>query len=78
MTTACPWKGTASYYNINVNGKLSVGDSDKSPLSDIKGQEATNAAWYYPHPKTERANGLKDHVAFCECMSWVPERARVC
>ena len=20
LTTVCPWKGTASYYNINVNG----------------------------------------------------------
>ena len=21
LTTGCPWKGTASYYNINVDGK---------------------------------------------------------
>ncbi len=22
LTTKCPWKGTASYYNINVNGDV--------------------------------------------------------
>ena len=46
--TVCPWKGTASYYDITVDGK-----------------KAEGAAWYYPSPKTERAAGLKDHVAFC-------------
>ena len=30
------------------------------------GQEAADAAWYYPEPKTDRASKLKDHVAFCE------------
>ncbi|KAG8532790.1 uncharacterized protein KY384_002668 [Bacidia gigantensis] len=27
--------------------------------------EAKDAAWYYPHPATDRAKGLKDYVAFC-------------
>ncbi|MCJ1459009.1 hypothetical protein MMC28_009386 [Mycoblastus sanguinarius] len=47
LTTECPWKGTASYYNINVDGK-----------------EAKDAAWYYAEPKTEKANNIKDHIAF--------------
>lgn len=25
LTTVCPWKGTASYYNINVNGECHHG-----------------------------------------------------
>ena len=30
------------------------------------GKEAKDAAWYYPKPATERAEKIKDHVAFCE------------
>ncbi|KAL8729590.1 MAG: hypothetical protein Q9166_004670 [cf. Caloplaca sp. 2 TL-2023] len=48
-TTVCPWKGTASYYNISVEG-----------------QEAKDAAWYYPDTITDKAAPLKDHVAFCK------------
>ncbi|KAI4132127.1 MAG: hypothetical protein LQ338_000881 [Usnochroma carphineum] len=47
LHTFCPWKGTASYSNVVVDGK-----------------EAKDAAWYYPEAITERAMGLKDHVAF--------------
>ncbi|MGB3606513.1 MAG: DUF427 domain-containing protein [Psychroserpens sp.] len=44
--TTCPWKGEASYYTIEVDGK-----------------QNPDAAWYYP--KTlERAQSIKDHVAF--------------
>jgi len=46
LHTTCPWKGVASYYNIEVNGK-----------------QLKDAAWYYPQPK-EKANHIKDHVAF--------------
>ncbi|KAK6532361.1 hypothetical protein TWF281_006550 [Arthrobotrys megalospora] len=38
--TACPWKGTASYYTIDVG--------DGNPLVD--------AAWYYPEPKEAASN----------------------
>ena len=48
-TTVCPWKGTASYYDVTVDGKT-----------------AEAAAWYYPDPKTERAAGLRDYIAFCK------------
>lgn len=44
--TYCPWKGTASYYTVVVDG-----DSN------------TDAAWYYPEPKT-KATQIKDYVAF--------------
>ena len=30
------------------------------------GKEAKDAAWYYPEPTTEKAEKIKDHVAFCE------------
>ena len=30
------------------------------------GQEAKDAAWYYPKPKTERAEKIKDYIAFCK------------
>lgn len=51
--TTCPWKGKASYYNINVDG-------GKTTLKD--------AAWYYPAPK-DKASHIKDHVAFCRSPS---------
>ncbi|MEV6072318.1 DUF427 domain-containing protein [Nocardia sp. NPDC052001] len=38
--TVCPWKGTASYYTVDVG--------DGNPLSD--------AAWYYPETKDAAAN----------------------
>ncbi|KAL9585394.1 MAG: hypothetical protein Q9212_001547 [Teloschistes hypoglaucus] len=41
LTTFCPWKGTASYYNLSVNG-----------------DEAKDAAWYYPELQTEKAKDL--------------------
>ena len=44
--TTCPWKGLASYYSLEVEGK-----------------ENTDAAWYYPEPKSAAAN-IKDYVAF--------------
>ena len=44
--SVCPWKGTASYYNIVVDG-----------------EENTDAAWYYPEPKSAAAH-IKDHIAF--------------
>ncbi|CAL8581489.1 hypothetical protein XPA_007179 [Xanthoria parietina] len=46
-TTFCPWKGTASYYDVSVGG-----------------QQAKDAAWFYANTITDRASGLKDHVAF--------------
>ena len=30
------------------------------------GKEAKDAAWYYAEPKTEKANNIKDHIAFCK------------
>ena len=45
--TLCPWKGRASYYTVEV--------ADTEPLTD--------AAWYYPEPKTEAAE-IKNYVAF--------------
>lgn len=47
-STHCPWKGDASYYSINADGK-----------------KLENAAWYYPQTK-EKAEHIRDHVAFCE------------
>ncbi len=44
--SVCPWKGTASYYSLEVNG-----------------QTNTDAAWYYPEPKSAAAN-ITDRVAF--------------
>ena len=32
----------------------------------VIGQEAKNAAWYYPDTVTERAENIKDHIAFCK------------
>lgn len=45
-TTFCPWKGTASYYTLEVDG-----------------QTNTDAAWYYPDPKSEAEN-IRGRVAF--------------
>ena len=45
-TSVCGWKGTASYYTIEVDG-----------------QQNTDAAWYYPEPKSE-AQQIRGYVAF--------------
>lgn len=45
-TTGCPWKGTAKYLSV-----------------DIEGEVNTDAAWYYPDPKSAAEN-IRDHVAF--------------
>lgn len=44
-TTGCPWKGTASYYDIVVNGKVNPGAAwyypdPKPAASNIKGYVA--------------------------------------
>jgi len=44
--STCPWKGTASYYTVKVNG-----------------HENTDAAWYYPNPKS-KAKSIENKVAF--------------
>ncbi|MFI9536050.1 DUF427 domain-containing protein [Nocardia fusca] len=45
--TFCPWKGRASYYTVDVG--------NTEPLTD--------AAWYYPEPKTKAAE-IENYVAF--------------
>jgi len=44
--TVCGWKGTASYYDLVVDGAVN-----------------SDAAWYYPDPKTAAKN-IAGHVAF--------------
>lgn len=71
-STHCPWKGDASYYTIEANGEACArpdNSFDEYP-TDMRGvvnldQELQNAAWYYPAPK-EKANNIKDFVAFCK------------
>jgi hypothetical protein len=48
--TTCPWKGEASYYDLELPDGITIKD----------------AAWYYPKTITERAEKIKDYVAFCE------------
>ena len=45
-TSVCPWKGTAKYYTIEVDGKTN-----------------SDAAWYYPEPKSAAEN-IRGRVAF--------------
>lgn len=68
-STYCPWKGDASYYTIKVDGEpaLAVSSCHGTTAPDMLhvGNELQNAAWYYPEPK-EKAENIKDYVAFCE------------
>ncbi|SCZ91874.1 BZ3500_MvSof-1268-A1-R1_Chr5-3g08191 [Microbotryum saponariae] len=48
LHTTCPWKGEASYWDIDVG--------DGKVLSD--------AAWYYPKAITDRAKDLEGRTAF--------------
>ncbi len=52
LTTVCPWKGTASYYDVVVDD----GGNRK---------ELPAAAWYYPDVK-DAAREIGGYVAFCE------------
>jgi uncharacterized protein (DUF427 family) len=36
----------------------------------VDGQELKDAAWYYPAP-FDKAQNIKDHVAFCEYGVWM-------
>ena len=63
-TSVCPWKGTSSYYNINVDGTALYHPWPHVLIPD-EGTELKDAAWYYPQPK-EKAQHIKDHVAFCK------------
>jgi uncharacterized protein (DUF427 family) len=45
-TSVCPWKGSAHYYSLIVDGKTN-----------------TDAAWYYPEPKSA-ASEITDRIAF--------------
>lgn len=47
-TTACPYKGTASYLSF-------TGADDLAPIEDL--------AWFYPFT-TDEASGIDNHVAF--------------
>lgn len=44
--------------------------TDKWLLRNV-GVEAKDAAWYYPEPKSGKAEKLKDCVAFCEFCGWL-------
>merc|ERR1711916_24594 len=46
-STVCGWKGTAHYYTV----------------SDGKGGEKVNGAWYYPQAK-DGAKNIENYVAF--------------
>ncbi|KAF9523892.1 hypothetical protein CPB83DRAFT_647795 [Crepidotus variabilis] len=47
-SSVCPWKGTASYYNAQIDGKTNIKD----------------VAWYYPHTITDKAKPIENYVAF--------------
>ena len=47
-TTACPYKGTASYLSF-------TGTTELAPIEDL--------AWFYPFTTAE-ASGIDDHVSF--------------
>jgi len=58
--TYCPWKGDASYYDIDAAGDdvMSLGFEGGSREGRVEG-----GAWFYPKP-FDTAEEFKDYVAF--------------
>jgi uncharacterized protein (DUF427 family) len=53
--TYCPWKGAASYYDVQVDGNLNRNAAWTYP--------SPSAAWTYPGPGAA-ARHIKGHLAF--------------
>ncbi len=52
-TTVCPWKGTASYYSVTVDGKVNPDAAWYYPTPSAKAQEIANHVAFWKGVKIE-------------------------
>ena len=52
-TTVCPWKGTASYYSVTVDGKVNTDAAWYYPTPSSKAQEIANHVAFWKGVKIE-------------------------
>ncbi|MEI7715114.1 MAG: DUF427 domain-containing protein [Mycobacterium sp.] len=52
-TTVCPWKGTASYYSVTVDGKVNPDAAWYYPTPSAKAQEIVNHVAFWKGVKIE-------------------------
>ena len=52
-TTVCPWKGTASYYSVTVDGKVNPDAAWYYPTPRAKAQEIVNHVAFWKGVKIE-------------------------
>lgn len=62
--TFCPWKGEAEYYTIKHGGKQTRVPCTEQDANVESDKTIHDAAWYYADPY-EKAENIKDHIAFC-------------
>ena len=52
-TTVCPWKGTASYYSVTVDGKVNPDAAWYYPTPSARAQEIANHVAFWKGVKIE-------------------------
>ena len=55
-TTVCPWKGTASYYTVTVNGEVNPDAAWYYPTPSARAQEITNHVAFWKGVRIQRAD----------------------
>jgi uncharacterized protein (DUF427 family) len=55
-TTVCPWKGTASYYTVTVDGEVNPDAAWYYPTPSARSQEITNHVAFWKGVRIQRSD----------------------